>query len=155
MLQAPSAFLFSRRLRRRAINPTPPKMVKAWGDGPLRPEEYPVLGHTQRNHAACTTVINCAPPTKPNALIGAVPLTLLLTCIYGGGWVHYVRSTANIYIYEMCPNACIFHLKVVFLWPKYMKLLVMSLTQRGSKTVYFLILGFILLYWPVCGHLFY
>ena len=33
--RTPSAFPFSGRLRRRAINPTPPKRVKAWGDGPL------------------------------------------------------------------------------------------------------------------------
>ena len=34
MPRTPSAFPFSGRLRRRAINPTRPKRVKAWGDGP-------------------------------------------------------------------------------------------------------------------------
>ena len=29
------------RLRRRAMNPTSPKGVKAWGEGPLRPKEPP------------------------------------------------------------------------------------------------------------------
>ena len=50
---APLAFPFSGRFRRRAINPTPPKRVKAWGDGPLRPEVmYPVVEHTRPNRAA-------------------------------------------------------------------------------------------------------
>ena len=34
MPRTPSAFPFSGRLRRRAINPTPPKRVKAWGRRP-------------------------------------------------------------------------------------------------------------------------
>ena len=34
MPRTPSAFPFSGRLRRRAINPTPPKRVKAWGTAP-------------------------------------------------------------------------------------------------------------------------
>ena len=50
MPQTPSAFPFSGRLRRRAINPTPPKRVKAWGDGPLRPEVMcPVVERTVRH----------------------------------------------------------------------------------------------------------
>ena len=53
MPRTPSAFPFSGGLRRRAINPTPPKRVKAWGDGPLRPEVmYPVVEHTRPNRAA-------------------------------------------------------------------------------------------------------
>ena len=53
MPRTPSAFPFSGRLRRRAINPTPPKRVKAWGEGPLRPEVmYPVVEHTRPNRAA-------------------------------------------------------------------------------------------------------
>ena len=53
MPRTPSAFPFSGRLRRRAINPTPPKRVKAWGDGPLRPEVmYPVVEHTRTDCAA-------------------------------------------------------------------------------------------------------
>ena len=53
MPRTPSAFPFSERLRRRAINPTPPKRVKAWGEGPLRPEVmYPVVEHTRPNRAA-------------------------------------------------------------------------------------------------------
>ena len=53
MPRTPSAFPFSGRLRRRAINPTPPKRVKAWGDGPLRPEVmYPAVGHTRTDCAA-------------------------------------------------------------------------------------------------------
>ena len=53
MPRTPSAFLFSGRLRRRAINPTPPKRVKAWGGRPLRPEVmYPVVEHTRPNRAA-------------------------------------------------------------------------------------------------------
>ena len=40
-------------LRRRAINPTPAKRVKAWGDGPLSPEVmYPVVEHTRTDCAA-------------------------------------------------------------------------------------------------------
>ena len=35
----PLAFPLLGRLRYQAINPTPPKRVKAWGDRPLRPEE--------------------------------------------------------------------------------------------------------------------
>ena len=51
--RTPSAFSFSGRLRRQAINPTPPKRVKAWGDGPLRPEVmYPVVEHTRTDCAA-------------------------------------------------------------------------------------------------------
>ena len=38
MPRTPSVFPFSGRLRRRAINTTPLKRVKAWGDGLLRPE---------------------------------------------------------------------------------------------------------------------
>ena len=53
MPRTPSAFPFSGRLRRRAINPTPPKRVKDWGDGHLKPEVmYPVLEHTRTNCAA-------------------------------------------------------------------------------------------------------
>ena len=53
MPRTPSAFPFSGRLRRRAINPTSPKRVKAWGDGPLRPAVmYPVVEHTRTNCAA-------------------------------------------------------------------------------------------------------
>ena len=53
MPRTPSAFPFSGRLRRRAINPTPPKRVKDWGNGPLRPEVmYPVAEHHQTNSAA-------------------------------------------------------------------------------------------------------
>ena len=53
MPRTPSAFPFSGRLRRRPINPTPPKRVKAWGDGPLRPEvRFPVVEHTRTNCAA-------------------------------------------------------------------------------------------------------
>ena len=53
MPRTPSAFPFSGRLRRRAINPTPPKRVKAWGGGPLRPEVmYPVVEHTRTDCAA-------------------------------------------------------------------------------------------------------
>ena len=53
MPRTPSAFPFSGRLRRRAINPTPPKRVEAWGDGPLRPEVmYPVVEHTRTDCAA-------------------------------------------------------------------------------------------------------
>ena len=50
MPRTPSAFPFSGR---RAINPTPPKRVKAWGDGPLRPEVmYPVVEHPRTDCAA-------------------------------------------------------------------------------------------------------
>ena len=35
------------RLRRWAINPTPPKRVKAWVDGPLRLEVYRMTRHTR------------------------------------------------------------------------------------------------------------
>ena len=50
MPRTPSAFPFSGR---RAINPTPPKRVKAWGGGPLRPEVmYPVVQHTRTDCAA-------------------------------------------------------------------------------------------------------
>ena len=53
MPRTPSAFPFSGCLRRRAINPTPPKRVKACGDGPLRPEVmYPVVEHTRTDCAA-------------------------------------------------------------------------------------------------------
>ena len=53
MPRTPSAFPFSGRLRRRAINLTPQKRVKAWGDGPLRPEVmYLVVEHTRTNSAA-------------------------------------------------------------------------------------------------------
>ena len=53
MPRTPSAFPFSGRLKRRAINPTPPKRVKAWGEGPLRPEVmYPVVETPRPNRAA-------------------------------------------------------------------------------------------------------
>ena len=71
MPRTPSAFPFSGRLRRRAINPTPPKRVKAWGDGPLRPEVmYPVVEHTQPNRAARNHSRSRAPHhrTQKNAL---------------------------------------------------------------------------------------
>ena len=70
MPQTPSAFSFSRRLRRRAINPTPPKRVKAWGDGPLRPEVmYPVVEHTRTDCAALNHSRSRAPHhrTQSNA----------------------------------------------------------------------------------------
>ena len=54
MPRTPLAFPFSGRSRRRAINPTPPNRIKAWGgDGPLRPEVMcPVVEHTRTNCAA-------------------------------------------------------------------------------------------------------
>ena len=45
--QALLAFPKEGRLKQQAINLTPPKRVKAWGDGPLRPEGSPVVRHTQ------------------------------------------------------------------------------------------------------------
>ena len=65
MPRTPSAFPFSGRLRRQAINPTPPKRVKAWGDGPLRPEVmYPVVEHTRPNRAARNHSRSRAPPPQ-------------------------------------------------------------------------------------------
>ena len=53
MAGAPSAFPFSGRLMRRVINPTPPKSVKSWWDGAMRPEVlHPVVERTQTNCAA-------------------------------------------------------------------------------------------------------
>ena len=76
MPRTPSAFPFSGSLRRRAINPTPPKRVKAWGDGPLRPEVmYPVVEHTRTNCAHATT----AGPERPTTGYKA---TLQRTCRY-------------------------------------------------------------------------
>ena len=47
MPRTPSAFpLFSGRLRHQAIKPNPSEGVKAWGDGPLRPEVSPVCRST-------------------------------------------------------------------------------------------------------------
>ena len=64
MPRAPSAFPFSGRLRRRAINPTPPKRVKAWGDGPLRPEVmYPVWNTPDRTVQHSTTAGRERPTT--------------------------------------------------------------------------------------------
>ena len=48
-----SASPLSGRPRHRAINPTPPKRVKAWGYGLLKPEVmYPVVEHTRPESAA-------------------------------------------------------------------------------------------------------
>ena len=77
----PSAFPFSGRLRRRAINPTPSKRVKAWGDSPLRPEVmYPVVEHTQTNWAARNHSWSRAPHhrTQSNAKNAPVDWSLVL-----------------------------------------------------------------------------
>ena len=54
MPHVPLAFPFLGRLRRQAINLTPPKRVKAWRDGPLKPEVSPVLSHIRPNRSAPT-----------------------------------------------------------------------------------------------------
>ena len=70
MPRTPSAFPFSGRLRRRAINPTPPKRVKAWGDGPLRPEVmYPVVEHTRTDCTACNHSRSRAPHHRTQSSI--------------------------------------------------------------------------------------
>ena len=43
------------RHRRQAINLTPPRRFKAWGNGSLRPEVYPFMRHIRPNRAAHTT----------------------------------------------------------------------------------------------------
>ena len=76
MPRAPSASPFSGYLRRQAINITPPRRVKAWGDGPLRPEVYPVVGHIRTNRAARDTAgrlrptnwTECTAPPKRDVL---------------------------------------------------------------------------------------
>ena len=73
MPRTPSAFPFSGRLRRRAINPTPPKRVKVWGDSPLMPEVvYPEVEHTRTNCAARNHSRSRAPHhrTQSNAAKG-------------------------------------------------------------------------------------
>ena len=43
--------------------PNPPKGVKAWGDGPLRPEKTPVPRHTQQNRPEVRRPTKCNPTT--------------------------------------------------------------------------------------------
>ena len=67
----PVGIPFSGRVRHWAINPTPPKRVKALGDGPLRPEVmYPVVKHTRTNCAARNHSRSRAPHhrTQSNAI---------------------------------------------------------------------------------------
>ena len=67
MPRTPLAFPFSGRLRYRTINPTPPNRVKAWEDGPLRPEVYPVMDTPERTVQHAPQPIDCAPPTGHSA----------------------------------------------------------------------------------------
>ena len=79
MPRTPSAFPFSGRLRRRAINPTPPKRVKAWGDGPLRTEVmYPVVKHTRTNSAASNHSRSRAPHHRTQSKRRALKKGLLI-----------------------------------------------------------------------------
>ena len=74
MPRTPSAFPFSGRLRRRAINLTPPKRVKAWGDGPLRPEVmYPVVEHTRTDCAARNHSRSRAPHHRTQSIAKSAP----------------------------------------------------------------------------------
>ena len=89
MPRTPSAFPFSGRLRRRAINPTPPKRVKAWGDGPLRPEVmYPVVEHTRTNSAASNHSRSRAPHQRTQSKLRAgsssLPITPRFTLVWYG-----------------------------------------------------------------------
>ena len=78
MPRTPSAFPFSGRLRRRAINPTPPKRVKACGDGSLRPEVmYPVVEHTRTNCAARNHSWSRAPHQRTQSNAKDAPLFIL------------------------------------------------------------------------------
>ena len=47
----------------RAINLTSPKRVKAWRDGPLRPEVYPVTRHTRPELPITSRPAECVPST--------------------------------------------------------------------------------------------
>ena len=77
MPRTPSVFPFSGRLRRRAINPTPPKRVKAWGDGPLRPEVmYPVVEHTRTNSTASNHSRSRAPHHRTQSKRRASPTSV-------------------------------------------------------------------------------
>ena len=76
------------RLRRQAINLTPPKRVKVWGDSPLRPEGSPVMRHTWLSRAVDNMAGRSATQqlqsrAKHGALVN--PSDAPLTCIYGGG----------------------------------------------------------------------
>ena len=98
MPRTPSAFPFSGRLRRRAINPTPPKRVKAWGEGPLRPEVmYPVVEHTRPNRAARNHSRSRAPHhrTQENA---RQEHTKGLSCFHGHNCLyrHPPRAQAHV-----------------------------------------------------------
>ena len=52
MPRAPSAFPFLGRFRHQAINLTPLRRVKAWGNDPLRPAVSPVQNHIWPNSLA-------------------------------------------------------------------------------------------------------
>ena len=77
--------------------PNPSEEAKAWGKGPLRPEGSSVPSHIW---AELCISQNGPPKWAPKQLewrtnhVDWNHLTLSLTCIYGGGRVHYVGSTA-------------------------------------------------------------
>ena len=76
--RTPSAFPFSGRFRRRAINPTPPKRVKSRGDGPLRPEMmYPVMEHTRTNCAVRNHSRSRAPHQRTQSNAKDAPIFIL------------------------------------------------------------------------------
>ena len=63
---------FLERLRRPAINLTPPRRVKAWEDGPLRPEA--VLGAIVKDPVDCKAVLGTIvkDPVDCEAVLGAI-----------------------------------------------------------------------------------
>ena len=66
---APLAFPFLGCLRHQAINLTPPRRVKAWGDSPLRLEVYPVLSHIWLNRLAQHSQPKCDLDTRKSHVL--------------------------------------------------------------------------------------
>ena len=144
MPRTPSAFPFSGRLRRRAINPTPPKRVKAWGEGPLRPEVmYPVVEHTRPNRATLPQPVVSAPPQDTKrTLAGSVAqfgrvcsTTGYITLVVARSWrlehsicnawhiplwmlVEFIVIECTVIGYRLYKNAaCVAHISAYFRLP--------------------------------------
>ena len=104
----------SGRLRRQAINLTPLRRVKAWKDGPSRPEVYPGLSHTRPNCSARHGQPKCDPDTGESHaekiiecfLSFKAELDYLIFCVRGG-LVKYIFLLLQSKCYPVLMYVCV------------------------------------------------
>ena len=126
MPRTPSTFPFSRRLRRRAINPTPPKRVKAWGAAPWgqrwciqwwnTPErhattagrERPTTGHkvTRGRFRTWTNKSLCVFEFRDSYVLSL--WTFDVHFAHGCIWLWYIWSGMSKWNWSVCLSVCLY-----------------------------------------------